>query len=87
MGGDFGQSDRADRRKYPVSCSGGKWTYRTGDGDRLRFMARSGNYVMARKTRCMPFVLTVKEWEALPPFLEVSKLPTALKPPADKVER
>ena len=33
-------------------------------------MARSGGYVMARKPRGMPFVLTEKEWAKMPPYAD-----------------
>ena len=36
--------------------------------DRIRYMVRSGGYVMVRKPRSMPFVLTDKEWAKLPLF-------------------
>ena len=32
----------------------------------IRFMCESGGYVMVRRPRCMPFVLTLKEWAKLP---------------------
>ncbi len=37
--------------------------------DRVRLMARSGGYVMVRKPRCTPFVLTEKAWAKLPLYL------------------
>lgn len=36
--------------------------------DRIRLMARSGGYVMVRKPRATPFVLTEKQWAKLPLF-------------------
>lgn len=38
--------------------------------NRVRLMARSGGYVMVRKPRCMPFVLTEKDWAKLPLFVK-----------------
>lgn len=42
----------------------------TADGyDRLgpiRYMVRSGGYVMVRRPRCVPFVLSEKDWRKLP---------------------
>lgn len=35
------------------------------DGGRVVFMARSGGYVMCKRPRCMPFILTEKEWGKL----------------------
>jgi hypothetical protein len=32
----------------------------------IRFMVRSGGYVMCRRPRCIPFVLSEKEWSKLP---------------------
>lgn len=32
------------------------------DGAKVRYMACSGGYIMARRPRCMPFVLSEKEW-------------------------
>ena len=40
------------------------------DGGKVRFMARSGGYVMCRRPRCAPFVLSEKEWLKLPAFHE-----------------
>lgn len=64
--------DRADHRMTPDKFDGRKRTYRRLDpeGGRLRFMARSGGYVMVRRPRCHPFVLTEKEWGALPLYEE-----------------
>ncbi len=42
-----------------------------GDGGRVRLMARSGGYVMVRRPRCMPFVLTENEWAKMPLFVEL----------------
>jgi hypothetical protein len=36
--------------------------------NRIRYMARSGGYVMVRKPHCVPFVLTEKQWAKLPLF-------------------
>ncbi len=33
---------------------------------KIVFMARSCGYVMARRPRCIPFVLSEKEWRKLP---------------------
>lgn len=33
---------------------------------RLTFMVRSGGYVMVKRPRCAPFVMTEKEWRKLP---------------------
>lgn len=38
------------------------------DGGVIRMMARSGGYVMARRPRKMPFVLTEKQWMKLEVF-------------------
>lgn len=35
------------------------------DGGRVNFMCRSGGYVMCRKPRCNPFVLSEKQWQRL----------------------
>ena len=32
------------------------------DGGKVHYMACSGGYVMVRRPRCMPLVLTEKEW-------------------------
>lgn len=32
----------------------------------IRFMCESGGYVMVRRPRYIPFVLTLKEWAKLP---------------------
>lgn len=42
-----------------------------GDGP-VRFMTRSGGYVMARRPGCVPFVLSEKEWMALPDWLHAA---------------
>ena len=34
--------------------------------ERIRFMVRSGGFVMCRRPRQKPFVLTEKEWAKLP---------------------
>ena len=31
----------------------------------IRYMTRSGGYVMCRRPRCRPFALTEKEWNKL----------------------
>lgn len=36
--------------------------------ERIRFMVRSGGFVMCRRPRQKPFVLTEKEWAKLPIF-------------------
>ncbi|MDH2239083.1 hypothetical protein N5K27_22500 [Pigmentiphaga sp. GD03639] len=33
---------------------------------KITFMVRSGGYVMCRRPRCMPFILSEKEWRRLP---------------------
>ncbi|UVS93517.1 hypothetical protein [Burkholderia glumae] len=33
---------------------------------KIVFMVRSGGYVMCKRPRCIPFVLTEKRWNALP---------------------
>lgn len=33
---------------------------------KIQHMVTSGGYVMVRRPRCMPFVLTLKEWARLP---------------------
>jgi hypothetical protein len=33
---------------------------------KVMFMVRSGGYVMVKRPRCAPFVLTEKEWRKLP---------------------
>lgn len=67
--------DRADHRMVPDALIKGKWTCKRLDpeGGRLRFMARSGGYVMVRRPKCQPFVLTEKEWGKLPLFEEPAK--------------
>lgn len=42
------------------------------DGGKVRFMTRSGGYVMARRPRCVPFVMSEKEWNRLPAFEEAT---------------
>ena len=32
----------------------------------IKYMTRSGGYVMARRPRAMPFVLSEKDWRKLP---------------------
>lgn len=67
---NFDHRDRADHLTIPDTFDGKKWTHRRRDpeGGRIRYMARSGGYVMVRKSRMMPFVLTEKEWAKLPIF-------------------
>ena len=38
------------------------------DGGKVRFMVRSGGYVMCRRPRLSPFVMTEAEWRRLPAF-------------------
>lgn len=38
------------------------------DGGKLRFMTRSGGYVMCRRPRCMPYVMSEGDWRKLPAF-------------------
>lgn len=33
---------------------------------KLLYMCRSGGYVMVKRPRCMPFVLTLKDWSKMP---------------------
>lgn len=62
--------DRGYRLVRPVQVDG-KWTKEeAGDYGRVRFMARSGGYVMCRRPRAMPFVLTEKEWAKMPLYDE-----------------
>lgn len=35
---------------------------------KITFMCRSGGYVMCRRPRAMPFILSEKEWRKLEPF-------------------
>lgn len=37
------------------------------DGGPIKAMACADGYVMCRRPGCIPFVLTVKEWDRLPP--------------------
>lgn len=39
----------------------------SGHGDFVRLMARADGYVMVRHSGCIPFVITEREWDALPP--------------------
>lgn len=32
----------------------------------IRYMTQSGGYVMVRRPRCKPFILTLKDWAKLP---------------------
>lgn len=65
---NFDPRDRAYRRPTPKP-NGKKWVMEMeGDGGIVRLMARSGGYVMVRRPRCSPFVLTEKEWAAMPLF-------------------
>jgi hypothetical protein len=64
----FDPSDRGFRREVRV-LKDGKWAQEVvGDGGRVRLMARSGGYVMVRRPRCSPFVLSEKEWAQMPTF-------------------
>jgi hypothetical protein len=38
---------------------------RVDDNGEIRYMCRSGGYVMVRRPRAMPFVLSEKEWARL----------------------
>ena len=63
----FDPRDRRDARQFPKALVGGKWQYHQPYlGDRIRLMGRSGGYVMVRRPRCFPFVLSEKEWAKLP---------------------
>ena len=66
---NFDPRDRAYRRMVR-SHDGRNWgpEEEQGDGGRVRLMARSGGYVMVRRPRCIPFVLTEKEWARMPLF-------------------
>lgn len=67
---NFDPRDRAYRRPERRMV-GKKWiTEVEGDGGKVRLLARSGGYVMVRRQRCMPFVLTEKQWAAMPLFSE-----------------
>ena len=67
MGEPFNPADRGDGRQFPLSFDGKKWTYHTPwIADRLRFMCRSGGYVMVRKPRATPFVMAEKDWAKMP---------------------
>jgi hypothetical protein len=72
---NFDPRDRADHRQTADKFDGKKWSYRDLDPGHgvLRFMARSGGYVMVRRPRCAPFVLTEKEWAKLPLWADKSK--------------
>jgi hypothetical protein len=39
---------------------------RDRNGDRLKYMAHASGYVMVRLPKCLPFVLSEKDWRALP---------------------
>jgi hypothetical protein len=39
----------------------------------VRFMVRAGGYVMCRVPRCVPFIMTEKEWRKLEPIEEPKK--------------
>jgi hypothetical protein len=39
---------------------------RYDEGSEIREMARADGYVMARRPGCMPFVISAKEWDAMP---------------------
>lgn len=54
--------------KFPA----GPKLHRLGDGP-VRLMARSGGYVMVRRPGCAPFVMTEKEWAALPDWLGAAR--------------
>lgn len=73
---DFDPRDRADHRQTPQRFDGRRWHY--GDLDpghtRMRLMARAKGYIMVRKPGAMPFVLTEKEWAAMPLFVAPSPL-------------
>lgn len=66
----FDHRARADHMMVPDKFDGKKWIHRRRDpeGGRIRCMARSGGFVMVRKARAAPFVLTEKEWAKLPLF-------------------
>lgn len=48
--------DTRDRVRQPCHIQQG----------RVRYLAHAKGYVMARRPACMPFVVTEKEWLALP---------------------
>lgn len=43
-------------------------------GAESREMARADNWVMVRRPGCIPFTMTVKEWDALPSIEEGRKI-------------
>lgn len=51
---DFDPRDRYDNRPMTMVQN------------RVRFMVRSGGYVMVRKPGAMPFVVSEKDWAKLP---------------------
>lgn len=64
---DFDSCDRCDGRIMPLRFTSKKWEYHQPFiADRLRYMTRSGGYVMVRKPRAMPFVVSEKEWAKFP---------------------
>lgn len=78
MSADFNPTDRQDAREFLKRLVGGKREYHQPClGDKIRFMARSGGYVMVRKPHCMPFVLSEKAWAKLPTWDEAAVLAAA----------
>lgn len=63
---NFNPTDRAYRLPHRVRIDGKLVERMQGDGGRVRLMSRSGGYVMVRRPRAMPFVLTEKEWARMP---------------------
>lgn len=51
--------------KFAIDLRDRKDLQSTGN-ERIRFMVRSGGFVMCRRPRQKPFVLTEKEWAKLP---------------------
>jgi hypothetical protein len=68
--GDFDTRARADYRLRPGTFDSKKgWTWvPMAPDDEIRFMSRHSGYVMVRKPRCMPFVMTEKDWLKMPVF-------------------
>lgn len=51
--------------KWPDPFPSSPRVYKGGE---LRLMVRNSGYCMVRKPGCVPFVLSEKEWRALPAF-------------------
>lgn len=63
----FDPSDRQETAQPPgrIKLSSGALHTLDRSPVRIRLMARSGGYVMVKKPRAAPFVLSEKEWAAL----------------------